>query len=1054
MFTRAISSLAVAALLCCSSAGADPAAERAAEILQVTGATGGLIVHLGCGDGRLTAALSAGDSFVVQGLDADARSVDTARQHIRSLGLYGKVSAEQLSGKRLPYVDNLVNLVVAEELGGVPMDEVMRVLSPLGVAYVKQGGQWTKTVKPWPKEIDQWTHYLHDPSNNAVAHDAEVGPPKGLRWFAGPLYCRSHETDSSISAMVSANGRLFYILDQGPTGVADQRLPQKWALVARDAFSGVHLWEVPLPEWGWPEWKKAELAGVDWTTISGHRLRSPVALPRRLVSDGDRVYVTLGYNAPVTVLDAATGKTIRTCAGTEDTDEILCCDGTLVLCIRVSHMESGGPRQAAGDGKRRGKKKAAAATVTEAVSGPAADRIMALDAGTGRPLWQVSDVSVVRLSPAIDGGRVFFHDGEHVVCLDLAGGAVQWRSPSQAGDGQLFNSPATLIVCQGVVLVNGQNLEAMAADTGKLLWSSKSSEGPGISNPPDLFLTGGLVWAGGDTQGRDPQTGDVMKTVELQKLINPWHHYRCYRSKATDRYLIWPKQGAEFIDLQGNDNMRHDWFRGPCKYGVLPCNGLVYAGPHQCSCFAGVKLNGFNALSAQSSALASGATAESRLEKGPAYGEKLAISEPSASAGDWPSFRGDSKRSGWSRSAVSADVAPVWEASLAGKLSQPVVADGRLFVAAIDADQVCCLDANDGHSLWSFTPGGRVDSPPTIYGGLALFGSADGWVYCLRASDGVLAWRFSAAPAQRRLVAMGQIESVWPVHGSVLVQNGIAYVAAGRSSFLDGGIFLSALDPASGRLLDEARLEGPYPDVANDDGGSRDMPGARSDVLVGDGEAVYLRQVKFDAALKQQGSWGTENLGNDSTGMRLMSTSDLLDDADFNRTCWRYAPQWSSGQGGGTSGQILVFDGTTTYAAQVYSKHVAQSEVYFPGEDYVKLFAVGNAGLKQEAAAGKGSKSASGTAWTVTVPVYVRAMALADKTLFLAGLPDTIDPKDPLAALEGRMGGILWAASAASGEKLAEYKLDAAPVWDGLAVANGRLYLSLRDGRVLCIRGR
>jgi hypothetical protein len=69
--------------------------------------------------------------------------------------------------------------------------------------------------------------------------------------------------------------------------------------------------------------------------------------------------------------------------------------------------------------------------------------------------------------------------------------------------------------------------------------------------------------------------------------------------------------------------------------------------------------------------------------------------------------------------------------------------------------------------------------------------------------------------------------------------------------------------------------------------------------------------------------------------MRVMSTSDLLDDAEFNRTCWHRAPEWMSGQGGGTSGQILVFDSKTTYFAQVYSKHVAQSEMYFPGEDYL-----------------------------------------------------------------------------------------------------------------------
>ena len=40
------------------------------------------------------------------------------------------------------------------------------------------------------------------------------------------------------------------------------------------------------------------------------------------------------------------------------------------------------------------------------------------------------------------------------------------------------------------------------------------------------------------------------------------------------------------------------------------------------------------------------------------------------------------------------------------------------------------------------------------------------------------------------------------------------------------------------------------------------------------------------------------------------------------------------------------------------------------------------------------------------------------------------------------------------GKKLAEYPLDAAPIWDGLAVASGRLYLSLNDGRVMCLGGK
>ncbi|GAG88400.1 unnamed protein product, partial [marine sediment metagenome] len=111
------------------------------------------------------------------------------------------------------------------------------------------------------------------------------------------------------------------------------------------------------------------------------------------------------------------------------------------------------------------------------------------------------------------------------------------------------------------------------------------------------------------------------------------------------------------------------------------------------------------------------------------------------------------------------------------------------------------LDAKDGKTLWSYTAGGKVDSPPTIHRGRVLFGSADGWTYCLRAADGVLAWRFRAAPIDQRLMAFEQLESVWPVHGSVLVQDGTVYCVAGRSMFLDGGMRLLRLDPETGQLF-------------------------------------------------------------------------------------------------------------------------------------------------------------------------------------------------------------------------------------------------------------
>ncbi|MDI6775445.1 MAG: class I SAM-dependent methyltransferase [Verrucomicrobiota bacterium] len=94
------------------------------KILAETGVRGGLIVHLGCGDGKLTAALKLNEAYRVHGLDADERNVAAAREHALSLGLYGSVAADALRSSRLPHTDGMVNLLVAEDLGGIPQAEV------------------------------------------------------------------------------------------------------------------------------------------------------------------------------------------------------------------------------------------------------------------------------------------------------------------------------------------------------------------------------------------------------------------------------------------------------------------------------------------------------------------------------------------------------------------------------------------------------------------------------------------------------------------------------------------------------------------------------------------------------------------------------------------------------------------------------------------------------------------------------------------------------------------------------------------------------------------
>jgi len=84
--------------------------------------------------------------------------------------------------------------------------------------------------------------------------------------------------------------------------------------------------------------------------------------------------------------------------------------------------------------------------------------------------------------------------------------------------------------------------------------------------------------------------------------------------------------------------------------------------------------------------------------------------------------------------------------------------------------------------------------------------------------------------------------------------------------------------------------------------------------------------------------------------------------------------------------------------------------------------------------------------WAGRIPVRVRAMVSTGERLFTAGPPDVVDPIDPLGSFEGRKGGVLNDFDALSGKKLAEYKLDSPPVFNGAAAANGKLYISMEDG--------
>jgi outer membrane protein assembly factor BamB len=1062
-------------------------AETAHQIIEKSGIQGGLLVHLGCGSGRLTAELRINDRYIVQGLDEDPASVEKARNLFHAGGLNGPVSADLFDGEKLPYADDIVNLLIASDPGDVPTGELLRVLAPEGVALIRKGDGWHKLVKPRPSDIDEWTHFLHDAGNNAVANDNRIGPPKSLRWLAGPKWCRSHEMPSSVKAVVTSEGRIFTIFDEGPTGVF-RKLPDKCMLVARDAFSGVLLWKQPLRRWQ-PE----------FGTGKGNRWNIHHTIPRRLIAKGDNVYVTLGFlNSPVSLLDAATGR-IKTEAleGTAGTDEMVLSDDVLVVKIT--------------------KQRSVGATVRfdkEALD----DTLAAIDIRTGKQLWRLEGTRVVPYALAAAGGRVIYHNMEEIICLDIKSGEDLWRAPHSIGS--TLAGLSNLVVSDGVVFFCGNRivqkstdpadakntgrrknnrklsssvfLTAFAMQDGSELWQcpARTAWAGACTQPADLFVIDGLVYCG-SFEGRDIKTGEIKKKLNTYELISRGHHYRCHRSKATLRYLILPKRGAEFVALEGDNHMRNDWLRAPCFTGTTPANGLFYVPSDQCFCYPGVKFNGYFALSAETPDTLEPST-NTAIERGPAF-HRIPAHSTQNPKDDWPMHRRDIRRSGATETNVPVNLSTKWQIELSSNGSQPVVAGNRLWVAEKDAHRIRCLNAVEGKDIWTFTAAGRIDSAPTVHEGMVLFGSRDGCVYCLRAVDGQLVWRFRAAPDNKKIVSYEQVESLWPVHGSLLVQDDIAYFAAGRSSFLDGGLIVYGLHARTGKVLYSHILEGPWPDIKKDTGAPFAMEGALNDIIVSDGKNLYMQRIKFDAQLNRLKTRQESPLGElDMGANHLVATGGFLDDTGYDRIYWMYGKRWPGfyfAQQSPKAGQIIAFDDTTTYAVKYFYRRHQWSPLFIPGEQGYLLFADDNDNeptflkkgpkpgflewLPKETVTdshrrgGQGVEKGTGYVrqkpekWQAMVPLRIRAMVLAKSAkcpgnsdlLFTAGLPDIIDPDDPLASFEGRKGALLDVYSAKDGSLLKSTPLESVPAFDGMIAANSRIYLTTSDAKLICMTG-
>lgn len=310
----------------------------AGSFLQTLDSPAGFCVHLGATDGDLTTALSQNGKHLVHALVNEEAVVEAIRRRTEAANLAGIVSVQKGSAGELPYADNLVSLLVAEDLPrltkeGLLLAEVQRVLRPGGVAWlggaspttstkrdreslewllhdagiedfelIEQEGLWAKVVVPRKETIDEWTHKRYDASGNPVSKDTEVGVPTGVRWMAGPLWPTGYRK-SAVPAVVANENQMVYLF-QDEVKTADGIEPQD-SLIARDAHNGLLQWK------GQATKQSAALALVD-----------------------DRVYAVVEDGGPLVALDVRSGEVLTTYDGTARPKQVLVIDDRVLVQAR------------------------------------------------------------------------------------------------------------------------------------------------------------------------------------------------------------------------------------------------------------------------------------------------------------------------------------------------------------------------------------------------------------------------------------------------------------------------------------------------------------------------------------------------------------------------------------------------------------------------------------------------------------------------------------------------------------------------------------------------
>ncbi len=213
----------------------------------------------------------------------------------------------------------------------------------------------------------------------------------------------------------------------------------------------------------------------------------------------------------------------------------------------------------------------------------------------------------------------------------------------------------------------------------------------------------------------------------------------------------------------------------------------------------------------------------------------------------------------------------------------------------------------------------------------------------------------------------------------------------------------------------------------------KDASHGKPDLLVSGGDSVYLMDQRIDAQSGEVSSVDFDVERFRGRGhIRMPEGACYLRSGKmgFLNAAWtnmelalrKHQTNWSRGD---SVGEIMVFNEDVTFSFQIDGVQWAWPHTRGGGvvearqngtEDAIWFF-------------------------QINAPKQVEAMLLTENMLFIAGPKDRTKPKGK---------GFFRAIDAADGSVKTKFDLRKAPVYDGMCAAYGRIFITLKDGAVLC----